>query len=157
MLNLALLLFAYFQDLSQLEISSSVNPDHLLLAPSATEDSKGAIRNWPKLTSPPMISTIMRMEPVSRVSMLRNRILSLETASTLSRENCLWLFALCAVVDTPFDADTSASIRCLLRKCSSLCAVKEDVDDEVVMLNMLISLAGKYFGQAEIYEENCLT
>ncbi|KAK9288355.1 hypothetical protein L1049_016808 [Liquidambar formosana] len=97
----------------------------------------------------PRLSAILGMDSVARVSMLRRRISSVEAMSTLSRGDCLWLFALCAAVDTPLDADTSAALRCLLRKCSSLRAEKFELDDEVVMLNILATISGRFFGQSE--------
>lgn len=97
----------------------------------------------------PLLSVILGMDSVARVSMLRKRIKSLEDANTLSRNDCLWLFALCAVVDTPLHADTCAALRDLLRKCASLRAGKSDLDDEAIMLNILVTISGRYFGQAE--------
>ncbi|XP_061992654.1 uncharacterized protein LOC133710566 [Rosa rugosa] len=97
----------------------------------------------------PLLSVIFRLDSVARVSMLRKRIKAAEDTSTLSRDDCLWLFALCAVVDTPLDADTSASVRSLLRKCAALRATKSTVDDELIMLNILATISGRYFGQSE--------
>ncbi|XP_057732336.1 uncharacterized protein LOC130947647 [Arachis stenosperma] len=99
--------------------------------------------------SPPMLSSVLRMDPVARVSMLLKRISLLESASTISRNDCIWLFALCASVDTPLYADTSAGLRSLLRKCASIRAGKAELDEEVVMLNILATISGKYFGQSE--------
>lgn len=90
------------------------------------------------------------MEPVTRISTLRRHISSFNNSDTLSHDNCVWLFALCASVDTPLDADTCASLRCLLRKCASLRAEKTDADEEVVMLNILATISGKYFKQLDI-------
>lgn len=109
---------------------------------SQTED-KTVICDWPSLQN------ILEMEPVARVIMLRKRITSLEPMGTLCRNDCAWLFALCAAIDTPLDADTSASLRCLLRKCAALRAGKLDLDDEVIMLNILATISGKFFGQLE--------
>lgn len=89
------------------------------------------------------------MDSVAQVSMLRKRINAIEAMSTLSRNDCLWLFSLCAVVDTQLDADTSASLRSLLRRCAALRAAKYALDDEVVMLNILATISGRYFGQSE--------
>nr|GEW58381.1 hypothetical protein [Tanacetum cinerariifolium] len=93
----------------------------------------------------PTLQTILDMEPVARVTMLRKRITSMETLSSLGRTDCAWLFALCAAIDSPLDADTSASLRCLLRKCAALRAEKMCLDDEVIMLNILATISGKYF------------
>ncbi|CAH9102066.1 unnamed protein product [Cuscuta europaea] len=114
--------------------------DHI----QTNEGDKNALKNpWPSL------SAISGMEPVTRASLLRKRIAVFETTTTASRDDCLWLFALCAAVDSPLDADTSAALRSLLRKCASLRAEKTTVDDEVIMLNLLATISGRYFGQAE--------
>ncbi|KAJ6801344.1 uncharacterized protein M6B38_197545 [Iris pallida] len=97
----------------------------------------------------PTVPSILSMDILSRAAALRKRISSLESASSLSRDDCLWLFSLCAAVDTPLGAETCASLRCLLRKCSSLLALKSEQDDEVAMLSILITIAGKYFRQSD--------
>lgn len=89
------------------------------------------------------------MDSVARVSMLQKRIRLLDPADTISRNDCMWLFALSAMVDAPLDADTCSSLRSLLRKCASLRAMKIELDDQVVMLNILAAISGRYFGQAE--------
>lgn len=119
--------------------SISSLPDQLIPKSSATEDC----------TTYPLLSVILKMDSVARVSMLKKRISSFIGTTTLLRNDCLWLFALCAVVDTPLDADTCASLRSLLRKSASLLAGKFDLDDEVVMLNILATISGRYFGQLE--------
>ncbi|XP_030509644.2 uncharacterized protein LOC115724493 [Cannabis sativa] len=97
----------------------------------------------------PLLSVILKMDSVARVAMLKRRISSFGGTNTFLREDCLWLFALCAVIDTPLDADSSASLRSLLRKSANLLAGKSEVDDEVVMLNILATISGRYFGQLE--------
>lgn len=97
----------------------------------------------------PLLSKILGMDPVARVSMLHKRIRLLEPMDAISRNDCMWLFALCATVDAPLDADSCAALRSLLRKCAGLRAMKTELDDEVVMLNILAAISGRYFGQAE--------
>ncbi|KAJ8547005.1 hypothetical protein K7X08_010591 [Anisodus acutangulus] len=97
----------------------------------------------------PTLSVILRTDAVARVSMLKKRITAVQSMNGLSRDDCLWLFALCAAVDTPVDSDTCASLRSLLRKCASLRADKSELDDEVIMLNVLVTISGRYFGQSE--------
>lgn len=111
-----------------------------------------ALENSIRKSSPsngPTLSVILRMDAVARVSMLRKRITAVQSMSALTRDDCLWLFALCAAVDTPVDADTCAALRSLLRKCANLRADKSKLDDEVIMLNMLVTISGRYFGQSE--------
>lgn len=97
----------------------------------------------------PSLLDIQRMGAVGRVSMIRKRISSFEEKNAPSRCDCSWIFALCAAVDTPLDSDTCASLRSLLRKCAALRALKSEVDEEVGMLNILVTIAGRYFGQSE--------
>ncbi|KAL2563625.1 hypothetical protein AAZV13_20G203300 [Glycine max] len=99
--------------------------------------------------TPPLLSVILAMDSVARVSSLLKRIRLLEAADTMTRNDCMWLFALCATVDAPLDADTCAALRSLLRKCASIRAGKAELDEEVVMLNILATISGSYFGQSE--------
>jgi gem associated protein 2 len=87
------------------------------------------------------------MDAVSRAATLRNYIDMSESMERLSKHDCLWLFALCATVDIPLHAGTCASLRCLLRKCLGILATKSEMDDEVAMLSVLVSICGRYFGQ----------
>lgn len=119
---------------------------------SAADDEDGASPKFvtaEDIVNSPTLSTVLGIEPVARVSMLKKRIKLAEDMTSLSKNDCLWLFALCAAVDTPLNADTSAALRDLLRKCANLRAEKLELDDEVVMLNVLATIAGKYFGQSE--------
>ncbi|KAL6587701.1 hypothetical protein OROMI_000679 [Orobanche minor] len=102
------------------------------------------------IIDPPTISKILKIDSAARTSMLKRMITSIENMSTLPRDTSLWLFTLCVAVDCPLDADTSAAFRSLLRKCASLRAAKEEVDDEVVILNILVTISGRYFGQLEL-------
>ncbi|KAL7145446.1 hypothetical protein ABFS83_07G084400 [Erythranthe nasuta] len=126
------------------------------LASSETSDAK-VTQHSPENTSStndlPTLSTILKMESAARTSMLKRRIRAIENVSTLSHDDGLWLFALCVAVDCPLDADTSAALRSLLRKCASLRAGKTQVDDEVVVLNILVTISGRYFGQLECVEK----
>lgn len=97
----------------------------------------------------PTLTMIRSMDAVSRAATLRNYIDMIQSLDALSRNNCMWLFALCVAVHTPLDAETCASLRSLLRKCASILATKTEMDDEVVMLNILMTISGRYFGQDE--------
>ncbi|XP_064986993.1 uncharacterized protein LOC135625831 [Musa acuminata AAA Group] len=118
----------------------------------STSQDKNACKDPDHTRKPesfPTMSFLCRMDAVSRASTLRNYISMFESADVLSRDDCLWLFALSVVVDTPLDADMCSSMRCLLRKCLSCLARKSEPDDEVAMLNILVAITGKYFGQSE--------
>lgn len=97
----------------------------------------------------PLLKILLRLDEVSRATLFRYHVSWLQEQQNLSYERALWLFALAAVVDAPLDDQTSASFRDLLRKCAELRMHKKYVDEELHMLNILITIAGVYFGQAE--------
>ncbi|CAA2999391.1 Hypothetical predicted protein [Olea europaea subsp. europaea] len=131
-----------FDNLSVEDNSSIPETDDAKVDSHSPETSSSSINS-------PTLSMILKMDSVARVSMLKRRISSVESLNTLSRDDCLWLFALCAAVDCPLDADTCAALRSLLRKCASLRAAKSELDDDVIMLNILMTISGRYFGQLE--------
>ncbi|KAL1535312.1 hypothetical protein AAHA92_28109 [Salvia divinorum] len=99
----------------------------------------------------PTLSAILKMDSATRTSLLIervDRVVDMDV-DVLPYKDSLWLFALCAAVDCPLHADTSAALRSLLRKCASLRAAKTEIDDQVIVLNILVTVAGKYFGQLE--------
>ncbi|GJN06803.1 hypothetical protein PR202_ga24567 [Eleusine coracana subsp. coracana] len=97
----------------------------------------------------PTPTMLCNLDSVSRAATLRNYIDMIQSLDSLSRNNCLWLFAFCVAVDTPLHAETCASLRSLLRKCATILSTKSEMDDEAVMLNILMTICGKYFGQYE--------
>jgi survival of motor neuron protein-interacting protein 1 len=103
----------------------------------------------PEMQIDPTLTMIRSMDAVSRATTLRNYTDMIQSFDTLSRNDCLWLFALCVAVQPPLDAETCASLRSLLRKCATIIATKSEMDDEVVMLNILMAISGRYFGQYE--------
>lgn len=129
-------------------ILAGKNEDNIM--PLENPGSKTSIdQTCSNIPTPPLLSAILGMDSVARVSMLLKRIRLLEPENTITRIDCLWLFALCAAVDTPLDADTCAALRSLLRKCANIRVGKAELDDEVVMLNILATISGRYFGQSE--------
>jgi len=118
----------------------------------------GGMKNYTKPVSStepqidPTLTMLRNMDAVAIAATLRNYIDMIQSLDSLSRNNCLWLFALCVAVDAPLDAETCASLRSLLRKCATILATKSEMDEEVVMLNILMAISGRYFGQ---YEHRC--
>jgi survival of motor neuron protein-interacting protein 1 len=119
--------------------------------PSVSGAPKNSLKpgSSPEMQIDPTLTMIRNMDAVSRATTLRNYTDMIQSFDTLSRNDCLWLFALCVAVQPPLDAETCASLRSLLRKCATILADKTDMDDEVVMLNILMSISGRYFGQYE--------
>ncbi|XP_024526169.1 gem-associated protein 2 [Selaginella moellendorffii] len=98
----------------------------------------------------PSLSTLLSMDEVSRATLLRHHISWLDDLENLAEERALWLYALSAVVDEPLDLDTSAAVRELLRKCALIRASRNFRGErELEMLNIIITIAGNYFGQAD--------
>ncbi|CAI8601661.1 unnamed protein product [Vicia faba] len=131
-------------------ILAGKDKDNIIPTPLDNAGLKTSIdQTCSNIPTPPLLSAILGMDSVARVSMLLKRIRLLEHENTITRNDCLWLFALCAAVDAPLDADTCAALRSLLRKCANIRAGKAELDDEVVMLNILATISGRYFGQSE--------
>ncbi|MCL7042294.1 hypothetical protein MKW94_004070 [Papaver nudicaule] len=139
---------AFLADFSELRQALPHLEGSMTFQPMSVADVDDASRG----SRDPTVSVILGMDHVARVSMVKRCIDSFQTKSSLSRNDCAWLFALLVAVDIPLDGDTTASVRCLLRKCASLRAgnleASED-DDEVVMLNMLVTICGRFFGQLD--------
>lgn len=108
-------------------------------------DCLGEMKN----ATSPMLPLLLSLDEFARAMLFIHHVSWLESFSSLSKDRAVWLFALFAVLDKPLDADTSASVRALLRKCASLRAIRTKDDEDLPMLNILITIAGKYFGQAE--------
>ncbi|CAM6048466.1 unnamed protein product [Sphagnum compactum] len=110
----------------------------------------GGMLGASKDPKPPLLGILVRLDAVSRAALLRLHIAWLERVDGLPYERTLWLFALSVVIDKPLDAHTSAAFRALLRRCAILRATKVSADDEELhRLNLLITIAGHYFGQSE--------
>ncbi|KAL0775497.1 hypothetical protein Bca101_040649 [Brassica carinata] len=99
-----------------------------------------------------LVSDIQGMDSVTQVSRLKKRIVLVEKESRLERSDCKWVVALCASVETPLDGDTCACLRAFLRKCASLRALEVEDEQVIIMANMLITIAGRYFGQMRPFQ-----
>ena len=116
---------------------------------SETSDANSSPSSPQSSIDLPTLSAILKMDSAARTSLLKKRVNSVLNVDMLAYKDSLWLFALCVALDCPLHADTSAALRSLLRKCASLRAAKTEVDDEVIALNILVTITGKYFGQLE--------
>lgn len=105
-----------------------------------------------------------RRESSSRKCIWRQNF-AFKLTVTLSLKDWLrWIFALMVVVDKPLAATVSAAMRILLKNCSEArmlrvrCSVSlflqgfwpifQNKEDDLATLNVLIVIAGDYFGQA---------
>ncbi|KAJ7564202.1 hypothetical protein O6H91_02G006800 [Diphasiastrum complanatum] len=98
----------------------------------------------------PLLSVMKSMDEVSRAALLRYHVSWLDDVEGLPENRAVWLFALAVAVDKPLDAQTSAAFRTLLRRCATIRARKLSQNDkELHMLNVLITISGQFFGQAD--------
>ncbi|KAI5082882.1 hypothetical protein GOP47_0002625 [Adiantum capillus-veneris] len=100
-------------------------------------------------THSPYLKLLLRLDENSRATLFRYHASWLNEQRQLAYDRAMWLFALAAAVDSPLDDQTSAAFRDMLRKCAELRSQKTVVDEELYMLNILITIAGEFFGQAE--------
>ncbi|GAQ87224.1 Survival motor neuron interacting protein [Klebsormidium nitens] len=101
----------------------------------------------------PFLGILLRLDQVALAVHLRHHVRWLQElppSAALDRRRGAWLFALCATVGKPLDPDTQAALRDLLRTAALRRANKVSPGDpELAVLNMLIAIAGRYFGQQE--------
>ncbi|MCO5569109.1 hypothetical protein L7F22_022816 [Adiantum nelumboides] len=97
----------------------------------------------------PYLKLLLQLDENSRAMLFRYHVSWLSDQRQLAYDRAMWLFALAAAVDSPLDDQTSAAFRDMLRKCAELRSWKTNVDEELYMLNILITIAGEFFGQAE--------
>ena len=96
----------------------------------------------------PHLSLLRRLDEVSRAFLLRQHICWMMDLKQLAKDRACWLFALAVVVGRPLDANTSSALATLFRKCSELKSrVTTREEPTLPMLDMLLSIAGSYFGQ----------
>ena len=120
---------------------TSIDEDEI---PEANNDSVSRV-----VSCAPLLKMVLRLDEVSRATLFRYHVSWLKESGNLSYGNAVWLFSLSAVVDTPLDDQTCAAFRELLRICAKLRMEKKLDDEELHMLNILITVAGEYFGQAD--------
>jgi survival of motor neuron protein-interacting protein 1 len=91
------------------------------------------------------------MDAVSRAVILKNYIDMIQSLDTLSRDNYMQLFALCVTIHTPFGRGDMFTKGLAVQVCHAaiILGSKTEMDDEVVMLNILMTISGRYFGQGE--------
>ncbi|GLC36408.1 hypothetical protein PLESTB_000765000 [Pleodorina starrii] len=98
----------------------------------------------------PVVRTVLALDQVSVGSLIERHVAQLGSQSSLSYIRSQWLFALAAVLERPVPPDVAAAMRDLVRRCSFWRASLERSDDPVLpRLNVLLAVAGGYFGQDE--------
>eukprot|EP00877_Chromochloris_zofingiensis_P010370 jgi/Chrzof1/5587/Cz16g08080.t1 len=99
-----------------------------------------------------MFTAVMGMDQVAIVTLFQRHIDELEQdfPNNLPLLRGKWLFALAARLEKPLQPDVSAALRSLLRYCAKLrCQLSEASDPLLPQLNVLMTVAGAYFGQDE--------
>ena len=125
-----------------------VHPEHHLGGPSGhTSSVESLVTRW-GAALPPSLRLLRRLDEVSRACLLRMHIGWIMNLKELAKDRACWLFAVAVIVDRPLDANTSSALATLFRKCSELKSTVTTREDPIIaMLDILLSIAGSYFGQ----------
>ncbi|GIL82412.1 hypothetical protein Vretimale_11850 [Volvox reticuliferus] len=99
----------------------------------------------------PVVRTVLALDQVSVGFLIQRHVGQLNSQSSLSYIRSQWLFALAAVLERPVPPDVAAAMRDLVRRCSAWRADLKHPEDPVLpRLNVLLAVAGGYFGQDEL-------
>ena len=116
---------------------------------------------WKGMTNvAPSTSLLLQFDQVMTQRVLAYQIDWLKSRDQVSAEVGKWIFALLARIDKPLSIDSSSMIRDLYRVAASLRSSlnpSEFTDDDLAILNTLITVSGTYFGQADCKEEHAFT
>ncbi|KAG1711824.1 hypothetical protein DVH05_009066 [Phytophthora capsici] len=100
--------------------------------------------------TPPHLRLLLQFDQVLTRRLLEYHAtwLSSEDVEKVSRARAVWIYALLARLDKPVHASVAATIRQILRRCWTLrCELKAPSEIELKALNILIIIAGDFFGQ----------
>jgi len=99
---------------------------------------------------PPLLSVVLRLDSVSVQRLFHFHVEWLEEGGEIMNWNAMWLYSLLARCPKPIDADLAFDIRRVLRRATQQRANMKDTTNEILpVLNVLITLAAKYYGQQE--------
>ncbi|GLI70168.1 hypothetical protein VaNZ11_014791 [Volvox africanus] len=99
----------------------------------------------------PVVRTVLALDQVSVGFLIQRHVAQLSCQPSLSYIRSQWLFALAAVLERPVPPDVAAAMRDLVRRCSAWRADLKHPEDPVLpRLNVLLAVAGGYFGQDEV-------
>ncbi|CDH50601.1 predicted protein [Lichtheimia corymbifera JMRC:FSU:9682] len=73
-----------------------------------------------------------------------------EWLEDMSEGECLWIYTLLLYLDPVMTAEHTSILRDISRKCIKLRSDKKEHDEQVFRLNMIITIIGKVFSQADL-------
>lgn len=73
-----------------------------------------------------------------------------EWLEEMSEGECLWIYTLLLYLDPVMTAEQTSILRDISRKCIKLRSDKKEHDEQVFRLNMIITIIGKVFSQADL-------
>ena len=101
----------------------------------------------------PLLSIVKSMDTMTRETVLSYHVDWLdEKADFLDTQFAVWIYALLVGIDKPLSPSAASDIRSLLVKCCKMrseCNAKKKHENSLACLNIMITLAGTYFGQEE--------
>ncbi|KAK1947165.1 Maspardin [Phytophthora citrophthora] len=110
--------------------------------------------------TPPHLRLLLQFDQVLTRRLLEYHAawLSSEDMGQVSRARAVWIYALLARLDKPVHANVAATIRQILRCCWTLrCELEAPSEIQLKSLNILIVIAGDFFGQLHDLEAQVLT
>lgn len=97
---------------------------------------------------PPRTRLVLQFDAVMTQAVLAHHVSWLEAAPRLEQSRALWLYALLAHTEKPVHRDVEAVIRRLVLRLVALRSALPSLDDpQLPLLQILLVVAGRYFGQ----------
>ncbi|KAJ8598807.1 hypothetical protein CTAYLR_008639, partial [Chrysophaeum taylorii] len=98
---------------------------------------------------PPRTRLVLQFDAVMTQAVLAHHVDWLEMAPSLDAKHALWLYALLARLDKPMHRDTESVLRRLVLRLVALRAsLANAADPRLPLIQILVVIAGVYFGQA---------
>ena len=100
--------------------------------------------------APPALSDLLALSPAAMASLLQAQVRWLKRETSVTHTAGVWLYSVLALLDTPLDADTSASLRALLRFARSTLTTAQPPDSSgsvIASLHVLALIAARYYHQ----------
>jgi len=115
-----------------------------------SEQEANLIENTTDRRYPPLLGIILQLDMLSVQQLIHYQTNWIEDEDNITKWSALWLFGLFARCPKPVNADVAFDIRRLLRIATKKRASLTDSKDELLpALNILITIAAKYYGQQE--------
>ncbi|XP_062863845.1 gem-associated protein 2 [Trichomycterus rosablanca] len=125
-----------------------------LNVPPGEGDAESPGLDYVKLGFPPFLSIISKLTQSTVLDVLEHLIIWFEEKDFVPQVG-RWLFALLACLEKPLLPEAHSLIRQLARRCSTVRANLENIDDErLSALNLIICIVARYFDQNDLADKD---